>query len=245
MLKTKTGTGGKSVGLKIAVLDDEPVEREYASSLVREWAKKRRIPSEVREYPGAKAFLFDYEEERDFDILLLDVEMPGENGIELAERVRKGNRVVQIVFITGFYEYFGAGFDVAALHYLIKPVDGEKLFPVLDRALENLRFRDRAVAVGDGDGVRKLPLADILYVEADNVRIRVVGVEGNYSVRSPLGKWQGNLDDEFLRVHRSYIVNLRHVKKVDRRELLMDNGDRVPISRGSYDEVYRALIRTL
>ena len=231
--------------LRIAVVDDETAEREFVASLANDWAEKRRVFVETRSYPDAKAFRFDYEDKQDFDILLLDVEMPGETGIELAKWIRSRNKTMQIVFITGYYEYFSAGFDVSALHYLIKPANEDRLFPVLDRAAENLRTRDRAVTVSDGEGVRKLALTDLLYAEADNVRIRIVGTDGVYSVRAPLGKWKENLDDSFLRVHRSYIVKLRHVKRIDRREILMDNGDRVPIKRGSYDDVYHALIHTL
>lgn len=231
--------------LKIAIVDDEETEREHVASLTREWVGKSRHTAEIALFPDAKSFFFAYEEKRDYDFLLLDVGMPGENGIELAKRIRRENRLIQIVFITGFYEYFSDGYDVSALHYLIKPVDEAKLFPVLDRAENNLAFRERSVLVSDGDGTRKLPLADLIYAESENVMVKAVGVDGTYHVRTTLQKFQEELDGSFLRVHRSYLVNLKYVKKITRRDVLMANGDLIPISRGNYDEVYQALIRTL
>ena len=113
---------------KIAICDDDAEQRAYVSDLVTLWAKKNRHLTEIKKYAEAKAFLFDWAEEKDFDILLLDIEMPEVNGIDLAKAVRRENSTVQIVFITGFYEYFSDGFDVSALHYLIKPADTAKLF---------------------------------------------------------------------------------------------------------------------
>ena len=85
--------------LKISICDDEAEQRAYLADLVFSWAKRNRHLTEIRQYADAKSFLFDYSEEKDFDILLLDIEMPGMNGIELAKAVRRENAAVQIVFI--------------------------------------------------------------------------------------------------------------------------------------------------
>ena len=231
--------------LKIAICDDEAGQREYLRDVVTAWAKKNRHGADVREYEGAKSFLFDYGEEKDFDILLLDVEMGTLSGIDLAKAVRKENSTVQIVFITGYYEYFSDGFDVSALHYLIKPVDERKLYPVLDRAVSKLSYRERSVLLSTADADIRVPLADILYVESENVYVVVHTVDGSYRSRIPLSKFITQLDDTFYQVHRSFVVGLKYVKKVSRSEVTMLNGDVLPIRRGSYDEVHAALIRHL
>lgn len=230
---------------KIAICDDDARQREYVQELVNAWAKKLRHVIELKIYADAKQFLFDYEEEKDFDLLLLDIEMPEITGIELAKRVRLENSTVQIVFITGYYEYFSDGFDVSALHYLIKPVDERKLYPVLDKAISNLAYRQRAVLVATGEADIKVSLADILYVESENVYVVVHTVHGDYRMRSTLAKFCGQLDETFFKVHRSFVVGLRYVKKITRTEIAMVNGDVVPISRGMYDEVHAALIKHL
>ena len=192
-----------------------------------------------------KSLLFDYSEEKDFDILLLDIEMPGMTGVELAKTVRKENSTVQIIFITGYYEYFSDGFDVSALHYLIKPADERKLLPVLDRAVSNLNYRQRAVLLTSPEGDVKVSLADICFVESENVHVAVHTVSGVYRSRISLAKFAEQLDETFIKVHRSYIVGLKYVKRISRTDITMLNGDLVPISRGMYDEVHTALIKYL
>lgn len=230
---------------KIGICDDDAAQRAYLAKIAEDWAKKAKCLAEVKQYSDAKAFLFEYAEEKDFDILLLDIEMPEISGIELAKTVRRDSAAVQIVFVTGYYEYFSDGFDVSALHYLVKPVDAGKLLPVLDRAAGNLSCRQRCVLVSTPDADVKLPLADILYLEAENVHVAVHTARGTYRTRSALAKFAQQLDETFFKVHRSYVVGLKHIVKITRTGVTMTNGDQVPISRGMYDQVHAALVKYL
>lgn len=233
------------MNLKIAVCDDDASQRTYLYDILTPWARRNRHLVEMKRYANAKQFLFDYVEEKDFDILLLDIEMPEINGIEIAKKVRLENAAVQIIFITGFYEYFSDGFDVSALHYLIKPVDSAKLYPVLDRAVDNLSYRQRSVLISTPEEDIKVSLADICYVKAENVYVNVHTVHGIYRTRISLARFNEQLDDTFFKVHRSYVVGLKYVKKISRSEITLLNGDIIPISRGMYDAVHAALIRHL
>lgn len=231
--------------LKIAVCDDDALQREYLSGVAAAWAKRNRHLAEIRQYAEPKTFLFDYSEEKDFDILLLDIEMPEMNGIELAKRIRRESETVQIIFITGYYEYFGDGFDVSALHYLLKPVEEGKICPVLDRAANNLAYRERSVLIVEAEASVKVALADILYVESQNVYVIVHTAHGTHRTRMALGRFCEGLDETFFKVHRSFVVNLKYIKKITRTDITMANGDTIPISRGMYGEVHAALIKYL
>ncbi len=230
---------------KIGICDDDAAQREHLMAIVAAWAKRGRCLTEVKQYSDAKAFLFEYSEEKDFDILLLDIEMPQISGIELAKTVRRDNTAVQIVFITGYYEYFGDGFDVSALHYLVKPVDAGKLLPVLDKAAANLSYRQRSVLVSTQDAEVKLPLEDIIYVEAENVYVVVHTVRTTYRMQSTLSKFAEQLDETFFKVHRSYVAALKYIVKITRGSITMINGDQLPVSRGMYDQVHAALVKYL
>lgn len=230
---------------KVAICDDEAKQRDYLLHIVTKWARENCYLVEIKQYTKAESFLFDYEEEKDFDILLLDIEMSEVTGIELAKMVRKDNLAVQIIFVTGFYEYFSDGFDVSALHYLIKPVDERKLCPVFDKAIQNLEYRQRSVLVTTVDADIKVLLGDILYVEAENVYVVVHTKQGIYRTRMSLAKFAEQLDETFFKVHRSFVVGLKYVKKITKTEITMINGDVVPISRKLYDEVHSALIKYL
>lgn len=231
--------------LKIAICDDDALQREYLAELLAPWAKRNRHLAEIKTFSGAKPFLFDYDRQKDFDILLLDIEMPEINGIEIAKQVRAQNSAVQIIFVTGYYQYFSDGFDVSALHYLLKPIDGSKLYPVLDKAVNNLSYRQRSVLISASDGEYKLPLADICYAEAENVYVNIHTTHGTYRTRMTLKSFSEQLDDTFFKVHRSYTVALKYIKKITRNEVTLSGGETVPLARGMYDALHNALIKYL
>ena len=120
--------------MRAAICDDRAEDAQLVAQYVREWGESREESVALEMFPSAEAFLFAYDEDKNFDLLLLDVEMGGMDGVTMARRVRAENTAVQIVFITGYTDYIAEGYDVAALHYLVKPVREEKLFEVLDRA---------------------------------------------------------------------------------------------------------------
>lgn len=230
---------------KIAVCDDDADQREYVYGIVDAWAKRNHHMAEIKQYAEAKAFLFDYAEEKDFDILLLDIEMPEISGVELARTVRQENGAVQIIFVTGYYEYFSDGFDVSALHYLMKPIDTSKLCAVLDKAVGNLAYRQRSVLLATADGDIKVSIADIIYAEAQNVYVMVHTVHGNYRSRMAFGAFCRELDETFFKTHRSFVAGLKYIRKITRTDITMSNGDTIPISRGMYDEIHTALVKYL
>ena len=120
--------------LKIAIVDDEPADRAYLMELTRRWGEAAGHTLQLETFPSAESFLFQCEAEGGFQILLLDIEMGGMDGVTMARKVRREDDAVQIIFITGYSDYIAEGYEVEALHYLMKPVDEGKLFSVLGRA---------------------------------------------------------------------------------------------------------------
>lgn len=141
--------------MRAAICDDRAEDAQLVAQYVREWGESREESVALEMFPSAEAFLFAYDEDKNFDLLLLDVEMGGMDGVTMAKRVRAENTAVQIVFITGYTDYIAEGYDVAALHYLVKPVREEKLFEVLDRAAAKLRADSRARPDRRGGDLRK------------------------------------------------------------------------------------------
>ena len=128
---------------KVAICDDSDADRRYIMNMVRSWAWAAGDEVHIEDIPSAESFLFRYAEESDYDILLLDIEMGAMDGVTMAKELRKSNDTVQIIFITGYSDYISEGYEVAALHYLMKPVNEEKLCLVLDRAAEKLAKNER------------------------------------------------------------------------------------------------------
>lgn len=228
------------MNVKICICDDSSEERAFINVLVREWSRQTGTDVSVSEFPTAEAFLFEYEDLVP-DVLLLDIEMPGMNGVELAKRLREGNKLIQIVFITGFSDYIAEGYEVAALHYLLKPVSPQKLFSTLDRALEKQETDGRKIVLETTTETVQLLLCEIRYIEVIKNYITVYA-EGSYTVKRTLKEIERELDERFLRVGRSYIVNLHFISRVTRYEIFLRGGASVPLPRGAYEKVNRAVI---
>lgn len=229
---------------RLAICDDNPADADYVTSLIREWNQKAGIPLRIDQYLSAEAFLFAYEGDDSVDVLFLDIEMGAMSGIQLAKKLRAMNSGLQIVFVTGYMEYIDQGYDVEALHYLIKPVTGEKLGAVLDRAMARLMARGHALTLSAAGSRVRLLLHEIRYLEVMKNYVTVYAEDGReYSVKRTLNELERELDDGFYRIHRSIIVNLRFVKKVTKSEVVLKDGTELPLSRKSYDGLNQALIR--
>lgn len=227
---------------RLAICDDEQADVVYLQSLLEKWAENTRTALKIENYPTAEAFLFQYEEDKAFDLLLLDIEMGEMSGVELARKIRQENHVVQIIFITGYMEYIAEGYDVEALHYLLKPVTVEKLYAVLDRAAERLKAKEKALCLALPGTVVRLPFHEIRYLEVQRNYVTVYGEEA-YTVKKTLNELEEELDESFCRTGRSYIVNLHFVKKITRTQVILKDGKELPLSRNFYEKINRAMIQ--
>lgn len=228
--------------IKVAVCDDERAEREYISALVKEWAGQEGHTVFIDYFENAESFLFQYEEEKCWQLLILDIEMGEMTGVSLAKKVREQNKEVQILFVTGYMEYIADGYEVEALHYLLKPVTKEKLFQVMNRAAERIKVSENVLFLQGSDQMARVPLYEIRYIEVQH-NYTTVHAKENYSVRKTLGELSEELDDSFFKCGRSFLVNLRFVSRVTKKTVCLKDGTELPLSRGLYDEINRALIR--
>lgn len=228
--------------LNIAICDDEQNQIQYIKDIVSAWAETSGQFPAFAEFPSAEAFLFDYAENQNYDILLLDIEMAKMNGIDLAKKVREENNRVQIVFITGYPDFMSEGFEVAALHYLMKPVKKEKLFSVLDRAVENLGKKEESLVLETENGVLRVNFSEIMLAEAkghDTVLTLTSRIE---TAKIGINDLEKKLDTSFVRSHRSYLVGLRHITRITKTDVILDNGALIPLSRRMYAEVNQKFI---
>ena len=230
--------------VNVAICDDERVEITFLASIVRKWAAARCVGVCLSEYESAESFLFSYEEKKTIDILLLDIQMGGMDGVSLAKKIRSANREIQIIFITGYMAYIADGYDVEALHYLIKPVTDEKLNAILDRAMDKLARNERAIFISHAGENTRIPLYEIRYIEVWH-NYTTIHAKIEYTVKKTLGELEKELGDSFFRVGRSGIVNLRFVQSTTRTEVHLLDGVVVPLSRGLYEALNRAMIERL
>lgn len=225
----------------IAVCDDCEADSVCLTEFVKQWAMENHTAVQADIFASAEAFLFHYEENKTYDILLLDVEMGRLNGVELARRIRMENSAVQIIFVTGYSDYIADGYDVAALHYLVKPVDRGKLFSVLGRARDALLRQERRLLLNMSGETARIPLHEVRYIEVRGNYVTVHAKE-EYTLKSTLAAIEKQLDDSFFRAGRSYIINLGYIRRVGRTQAELENGEQIPLSRGMYEPLNRAII---
>ena len=229
------------MNLSIAVCDDAATDRDYLQALVRRWAAGREHTIQLALYPSAESFLFHYAEDKSVQILLLDIEMDKMDGVTMARTLRKDNDAVQIVFITGYSDYIADGYEVEALHYLMKPVDEAKLFAVLDRAAEKLRKNERVLTLELSVETVRLPVYQIRCAEVQGNYV-TIHTKADYTVKMTLSELEARLDDNFFRLGRSALVNLGCVARVTRTAVTLNDGSILPLPRGAYDRINRAII---
>lgn len=227
---------------RIAICDDEEEQGRAVSAMISKWSSLSGHACRVGFFPSAEAFLFEYEEEKAWDILLLDIEMKEISGIELAKRIRREDKRMEIIFLTSHFEFIGEGYEVDALHYLVKPIPEKKLMAVLSKAADRLSAEPTSVVIlCDGETVR-LYETDIVYVESFLHYISIHTKEREYKIKESISTFAGKLSADFYRVHRSYLVSLKYITRISRTCVTIEGGTELPLARGKYDEANLAFI---
>lgn len=226
---------------KIAICDDSDADRQYVLNMVRAWAAAAGHLVHTDAFASAESFLFHYAQESDYDILLLDIEMGAMDGVTMAKQLRKSNDTVQIIFITGYSDYISEGYEVAALHYLMKPVKEEKLWAVLDRAAGKIAKNEKVLHFSLGGEMVCIPVYRIRYADVFGNYV-TIHAQSDVTVKMTLGELEKQLDDRFYRVGRSVLVNLTQISRVTKGEIRLSDGTSLPLPRGAYDGVNRAII---
>jgi len=166
------------------------------------------------------------------------------NGIALAHEIRKIDKKIQIIFISGYTDYIMEGYDVEALHYIIKPVNEDKLFNVLNRAVEKIQRNEKVLNLDLNDRLVRISISDIFYLEVQRNYV-TIHASDKYIKKIPLKELEKELDESFFRIGRSYIVNLRQISKISKNEIILSNSESIPVPRGLYDKINRAIIERL
>lgn len=230
--------------MRIAICDDEKILTEAAARLVERWAEDRGVPCQLQTFSSGEELLFETAGTYPFDLLLLDIDLGGGrlSGLDLARHVRETDRRAAIAFLTNHPEHVFAGYEVAALRFLLKPVRESELFPLLDLVRASGE-RERRFLVLEAEGEqRRVEEDDILCLEARGHTVAVETVSGPVEVKTTLSALAKQLGPGFVSAHRSFLVNLRHVERVGRAACLLEGGRTVPVSRGAWAGLSRAFL---
>ena len=234
--------------IRIAICDDEAPTRAYLTSLIR----AQDCPCEVVEYASAGDCLADH---RGIDLLFLDIELnaAGLDGMALARQIREGNSAAQpvIIFVTGYERYVFDAFDVGAFQYLLKPVNEEKFAQVFARAVEQIAAnrenpqKGRVLTLQSANTSKTVPLDSIYYIESSNHRVELHLKDGEFACYAKIGDLELELQDQFFRIHKGYLVNLSYVAGYSKTEVTLTNGVRLLLSKYKYQDFVKAYLHFL
>ena len=231
---------------RLAVCEDEEAVRDDLCLQCRNiLSSVLRVEHEVVPFPSAEALEGALATGERFDLLCLDILMAGKSGMELAREVRTYDDRVSILFITGSEEFLKEGYAVRPIQYLFKPVQEEELERALRTDLR-LYHQPRNLTLRAGNQAVVLPLEQIWYIESHNHTVEVWGAREARTFWVRLSRVEELLPPgRFCRCHNSFLVNLEHVAQIGRREVLLDDGRAVPVSRSFCEAVREQFVRFL
>ncbi len=225
--------------MRIAVCDDEKeVRARLAEKISRLYPE-----AELALYPSGEALLAA----RPPDIVLLDIQMPGRNGMETAGLLRQGNKNMVIIFVSALEDYVFQAFDVGALHYLVKPFDDGKLAEVLARAakqLEDGRCREekRTLMITRGGEHITVPVEDIVYAEVYNRKVILHTLDSDIEYYGKMKELEKRTGADFYRPHRAYLINFRYIRKYDASTIYLERGQAM-MAKQNYPDFVKSYLR--
>lgn len=217
--------------LSIAVCDDMPIECAELAERIENILDKFGTEFSLKRFFDGRELLKCVES---FDIIFLDIKMPEISGMELAGQMRKNGCGGIIVFVTSAEEYVYEAYDVEAFHFLLKPVNEEKLKNVLKKAVVKVTAcnNDDFLIISSEHQIKKVLLKDILYIESVGRTVKIHCSSGVLETYKQIGDLEQTLSDKhFFRCHKSFLLNLEYVSRFDKAEIVMENGDTVFLAR--------------
>lgn len=212
---------------RIAICDDDSGMRTFIKKAVL----KAGTIFQITEYGDGRQLIRDY---TGCDILFLDIDMPDINGIDAACQIRRSDKQVKIIYVTGYGDYIHKSFKVHPFAFLIKPVSETEIIRQLKEAVryETKQTIDKKLRFHTDNGVEELSVADIYYLEYQNRRIRLVTKQGDYHLKGRITELAQNMSAYgFACPHKSFSVNLYYVKAIKGYDIHMLNGDSIPLSQ--------------
>lgn len=220
--------------MHIAVVDDILEDRESISQMLESFFQKYNIEFSISTFASAEEFLNVFEPEGT-DLCFMDIYMDGIDGMEAAKKIRAIDSECQIIFLTSSDQYVYEGYEVQALRYLMKPLTPDMLSKLIPVCIEKAELNQRRLSVTIGKTIKEIPYGKILYVNTEgiNVKLHFFGSELKLSSHRTFSETVSPLlkDFRFITCGRGVVVNLSHVKELDKDCFIMDNHERVPVSR--------------
>lgn len=237
----------RCVHLKIAICDDESTELQLISSLLQDYQQDRKAGFSFHSFSNAMDLLERMKSEN-YDLLILDVLMPMFNGIQAAHEIRTFDEGIKIIFLTSSPEFAVQSYSVHAYHYLLKPIKKDSFYSLLDNIISDNKLHDEYITVRSRQGIIRISVSKLSFVEVMRKTLFFNMSDGTvYEISATLSEYEPLIlqHPQFLRIHRSFIVNLWHMRELDSQGFITINDKYVPVSRRMHLQVKEAYMKSL
>jgi len=227
----------------LAHCEDIAADREIIETQLKKWARLRKQKVTLYSFEDANRLLGAWRDTDSFDALLLDIELPGQDGVSLAESIRKKDRHIPIIFITNHSNIMPKGFALEVIDFLIKPLVEERFFAAMDRLLYRLQRRgDDYFTCRVERETMRFPLRDIYYLVSDGHYV-TINDDVMMRFREKMDPLEARLPKNFVRIHRSIIVNMDHIYQYGLQRVIIDDEEHTeqPIGKNYMESFVKAI----
>jgi hypothetical protein len=228
--------------IHIAICDDSKQERQILAALFKRYQELHATPLQIHIFQNGFSLLDAIDQGKRFDITILDILMPGENGIEIARNIRASGADTEIIFLTSSPEYAVDSYEVKAQNYLLKPVTEEKFFASIDSILAELDEKDTAsfIIYTTEKQYSRIRVSSLVYGEVTHRTITLhLADQTMISAVMTFTEFQDILKayPDFIYPHRSYAVNMNYIQYVTKSDIILTDGQKIPLSRNNYMKI--------
>lgn len=222
--------------MKISICDDSL----EMLNMLKEWMEEfmEGFEYEIQLYDNGIDLIYEIEHTDGVapQIIFMDIKLKNDNGIDVAKVIKKYNEEAVIIFISGYSEYFEESFEAEPTYFLVKPLKKESFTKAMEKAFEKMNCQDRRYLILRKKEVIRIPLDHILYIESEGRKIHINCQKETLTYYEKLDCLEDQLKGEFVRCHKSYLVNMKWVRRVDSKLIFLTNGTEIPVSRNKLME---------
>lgn len=234
--------------INIAICDDEAYFRKLVRACVEKYMDEHALPFKITLFDSGSRFLALGADLLKYQIVFLDINMAGMDGIETARQMRRVSKQIYLVFVTAYMDYTLEGYKVDAVRYLIKRCSNlqASIDECMDAVLEKMNYRSVKMKFRFQEGEREVSLERLIYIESRLHKLEFHFIEDEkkvYTLYEKLNTIEKQMENQpFVRLHQSYLVNMRYIGSIQRYRAVLTNGEEFPIPRSRYPGVMEAFM---
>lgn len=230
---------------KVAICDDDKKVCAEIEKIILEYGENNMISLDIEVFYAGQDLLKQVNKEGSFDLVFLDIEMQPINGVKIGREIREKfkDEYTKIVYISGVEGYAMELFEIRPLHFLIKPINQEKIIMVIDKARQLIEKYEQVFEFSYNKAIERLHIKNIIYFTSEARRIKIITIDQCREFYGKLSEVENQYSPNFIRIHKSYLVNRYYISEYTYENIRLFNGELLNITRQYRNEVRKSLMK--